>query len=237
MSVMTSLWRFLFPCFRSVLSLAFFNLWLLITFTINWTSIRLFLLLKQRRYPLHKTSQHNILVELRRLASEYLSSLEIIINLLWNVKLFSPVWKRCFKSDTRFPFNDFGGQKCVCADGDTFKVWRKYIQKQKQQQFKTSSNTSYYWYGSHFVRISRYGCSPFFFSAQLGLLKDKAILRTRRQRVFKIEKSHLSWISTWLSSKIIHDLIDLGWYPINADTTFFLILKRDKYFIHFCFRE
>ena len=32
----------LFPCFRSVLSLAFFNLWLLITFTINWTSIRLF---------------------------------------------------------------------------------------------------------------------------------------------------------------------------------------------------
>ena len=174
----------LFPCFRSVLSLAFFNLWLLITFTINWTSIRLFLLLKQRRYPLHKTSQHNILVELRRLASEYLSSLEIIINLLWNVKLFSPVWKRCFKSDTRFPFNDFGGQKCVCADGDTFKVWRKYIQKQKQQQFKTYSNTSYYWYGSHFVRISRYGCSSFFFSAQLGLLKDKAILRTRRQRVF-----------------------------------------------------
>ena len=41
-------------------------------------------------------------------------------------------------------FNDFGGQKCVCADGDTFKVWRKYIQKQKQQQFKTYSNTSYY---------------------------------------------------------------------------------------------
>ena len=105
----------LFPCFRSVLSLAFFNLWLLITFTINWTSIRLFLLLKQCRYPLHKTSQHNILVELRRLASEYLSSLEIIINLLWNVKLFSPVWKRCFKSDTRFPSNDFGGQKmCLC---------------------------------------------------------------------------------------------------------------------------
>ena len=100
----------LFPCFRSVSSLAFLNLWLLITFTINWTSIRLFLLLKQRRYP-----QHNILVELRRLASEYLSSLEIIINLLWNVKLFSPVWKRCFKSDTRFPSNDFGGQKmCLC---------------------------------------------------------------------------------------------------------------------------
>ena len=35
-------------------------------------------------------------------------------------------------------------KKCVCADGDTFKVWRKYIHKQKQQQFKTYSNTSYY---------------------------------------------------------------------------------------------
>lgn len=28
------------------------------------------------------------------------------------------------------------------------------------------------------------GAAHFFFSAQLGLLKDKAILRTRRQRVF-----------------------------------------------------
>lgn len=43
-----------------------------------------------------------------------------------------------------FHLTIFGGQKCVCADGDTFKVWRKYIQKQKQQQFKTYSNTSYY---------------------------------------------------------------------------------------------
>ena len=32
----------------------------------------------------------------------------------------------------------------------------------------------------------------------------------------------MSWISTWLSSKIIHDLIELGWYPIMLIPRFFL---------------
>ena len=117
----------LFPCFRSVSSLAFLNLWLLITFTINWTSIRLFLLLKQRRYP-----QHNILVELRRLASEYLSSLEIIINLLWNVNCLAQSERDVSNLTQGFHLTILADKKCVCADGDTFKEWRKYIQKQKQ---------------------------------------------------------------------------------------------------------
>ena len=43
-----------------------------------------------------------------------------------------------------FHLTIFADKKCVCADGDTFKEWRKYIQKQKQQQFKTYSKTSYY---------------------------------------------------------------------------------------------
>ena len=158
-------------------------------------------------------------------------------------KLFSPVWKRCFKSDTRFPFNDFGGQKCVCADGDTFKVWRKYIQKQKQQQFKTYSNTSYYWYGSHFVRISRYGCSSFFFfffffSAQLSLLKDKAILRMRRQRAF-LKNREIAFVMK-INVIIEQDHPWLNWVGLVSYQCWYHVFsyfERDNFFIHFCSRE